>query len=94
MIVVVLASTIPVVVISAAEAILPIKARIFRCVTNEERRQMCQEENVCCNLVDAAITGKMEAEVPDEQSAVDISRNENIEMHVIPYDGFISLATE
>lgn len=35
----------------AAETLLPIKARIIRCVTNEERLQMCTQENLCCNLV-------------------------------------------
>lgn len=64
--------TVPVVGISAAEAILPIKARIFRCVTNEERLKMCQEENVCCHLV-AAATTEMETEIPDEQSSVKVS---------------------
>jgi hypothetical protein len=34
----------------AAEAIMPIKSRIVRCVTNEERMQMCSQQNLCCNL--------------------------------------------
>lgn len=36
----------------AAEAILPIKARIIRCVTPQERRNMCSQENLCCGLLD------------------------------------------
>ena len=34
----------------AAEAILPIKARIIRCVSYEERMQMCAIEKLCCRL--------------------------------------------
>ncbi len=42
-----------------ASAILPIKARVVRCVTNEERAAMCSQENLCCNLpIDWAATEK------------------------------------
>lgn len=37
----------------AVEADLKVKARIIRCVTPEERRNMCHTENMCCNLLDA-----------------------------------------
>lgn len=93
MMAVILTLTVPVIEISAAEAILPIKARIFRCVTNEERLKMCREENVCCHLVAAAIA-EMETEILDEQAAVKVSRNENIEAHVSSYGSVISLVTE
>ena len=91
---VILASVIPVVAASAAEAILPIKARIIRCVTYEERRQMCQEEHVCCHLLDTTIAAETAARIADEQPRLDAPVSENTEMHEIHHNGLISLAIE
>jgi len=39
----------------AAEDSLPIKARIVRCVTQQERAAMCASESLCCALLDNLI---------------------------------------
>lgn len=36
----------------AADAVLPIKARFFRCITQEERRSACDHEDICCQYLD------------------------------------------
>ncbi len=91
---VILAPAMPVATASAAEAILPIKARIIRCVTHEERQKMCREENVCCQFLDTKITGETAAGTADEQSNLDISVIENAKAHEIHQDGLSSLALE
>lgn len=94
MMTVVLALTIPIAAANAAEVILPIKARIIRCVTYEERRQMCQEEHVCCHLLDTTIATETTARITDEQSSLDVPVSENTEVHEIHHNGLISLAIE
>lgn len=36
----------------AAEVLMPAKVELVRCVTQEERIQMCKERNLCCYLID------------------------------------------
>lgn len=43
---------VPVSQAEATEAIMPVKVRIIRCVSYEERLAMCHIENLCCNLLD------------------------------------------
>jgi hypothetical protein len=94
MMAVIITSTIPAAVTGAAEAILPIKARIIRCITQEERRQMCREKDVCCYLPDKTITKKAQTDAPDKEFSFDVLGNEDIEVHEIPYEGLILMAIE
>lgn len=36
----------------AAEVRMPVKVELVRCVTQQERVQMCHERNLCCHLVE------------------------------------------
>ena len=38
----------------AAEAELPIKARIVRCVSQQERLVACSKQSLCCSLLDSS----------------------------------------
>ena len=53
-----------------------------------------REENICCHLPDTAITEKAGTEFTDEESSFDVFGSENIEVHEIPYEGFIFMAIE
>ena len=51
---------------------MPAQVRIVRCVTNEERLQMCNKENLCCNL---PMTEFADNNTPSQQNAAGADQN-------------------
>ena len=47
---------------AAAEATLMIKARLVRCVSQNERKFMCDSESLCCEFIDGFDEDAAEAE--------------------------------
>jgi len=48
----------------SAEVIMPVKVRIIRCVTQQERVHYCQTEGKCCHLI--------EPETNEEEDSKDV----------------------
>jgi len=54
----------------AAEALLQVQVNIVRCVSQEERIQMCRERSLCCEYIDddMRVDSNAQAEMQDNQS--------------------------
>jgi hypothetical protein len=69
----------------AASVLMPVKVRIVRCVTDEERINMCQSENLCCNLPVAGQISQQDGErdytntAPRSSDADPVSRHSRLD---------------